>query len=132
MCRMEGVCITTLINMGRVVVATRAFDVGEVVLREQPVLVWAGSGPIEFNHRSKFLSFLKSFLAAGTREQDVILDMYHPDLESLPELGILASSLARQLGPGAPLSKEKIHKLIAISSTNSHAYFGTDLSGHYR
>ena len=69
---LEGLELVELSGKGRALVATRPFQVGEVVLKEHPVLVWRETD-------TPFLPFLKAFLEA-TPECKVFFDfilMFH-------------------------------------------------------
>ena len=59
---LEGVALVELPGKGRALVATRRFGVGDVVLKEPPVLVWRET-------ETPFLPFLKAFLAASPEQQ---------------------------------------------------------------
>eukprot|EP00811_Abedinium_folium_P026858 NODE_4004_length_1949_cov_10.892426.p1 GENE.NODE_4004_length_1949_cov_10.892426~~NODE_4004_length_1949_cov_10.892426.p1 ORF type:complete len:553 (+),score=77.67 NODE_4004_length_1949_cov_10.892426:120-1661(+) len=103
--------------MGRVVVATRDFDKGEVVIDEAPLLVWANGD----------IALLSAYRAAPLFVQETVLGMFHPPLDSnTPVISCsrtIAYRLARQhhdLG----LDTELAHKLLAIANTNAHTYYG--------
>jgi hypothetical protein len=99
-------------GLGRVVVASRDFAVGDIILRETPVLVWNGDD---------WKAFLESVDALPDGQKNGILDMFHPPLESAccRLLRKTASHLTT-----APYAMEKRFRLMAIATANSHEYYG--------
>jgi len=100
-------------DLGRVLVALRDFAVGDVILREAPVLVWE-SGNWE--------AFLKRVDQLAETLQNGILDMFHPPLES--ESCRPLESMALSLRSLSHYSVDKIIKLMAIANANAHEYYG--------
>jgi len=66
---LEGLELVELPGKGRALVATRHFQVGEVVLRELPVLVWRET-------ETPFLPFLRAFLAATPAQKVHLLNLF--------------------------------------------------------
>lgn len=90
--RIEGVRIDTTHDMGRVLVATRAFSCGEIVLREKPVLVWESS-----NLFNQHLSFIDNYFRAGICEQAIVHDMYCPrEVHGVGEMHVTEALLRAQ------------------------------------
>jgi hypothetical protein len=112
----NGIKIETRPGMGRVTVATKAFNLLHAkVVREKPALVFiAGDN----------LDYLRKFAAADESIQNGILDMYHPPL-SAPSVRSLAGAARGLKKSGVFIDVEFIHKLLAIMATNAHEYFGT-------
>jgi hypothetical protein len=99
-------------GLGRVVVASRDFAVGDTILREAPVLVWDGDD---------WKAFLEGVDALPDGQTNGILDMFHPPLESA--CCRLLRGTASHLTT-APYAMDKRFRLMAIASANSHAYYG--------
>lgn len=71
-----GIKIVEKDTKGRVVEATKSFQVGEIALRERPLIVWTQ----EFdNPYSEYLNF---FLSADSDIKKIILDMFAPSIDS--------------------------------------------------
>lgn len=100
---------------GRVLVATRSFAAGEIVLEEALTLEWAKEDPSQL---------VAAFLSAGPSVQAAILDMAMPNasLESNERVQgrrSLAKTLANSFE--GPRVLELIETLLAISDTNAHS-----------
>ena len=104
-------------QLGRVLVATRSFAVGDVVLREPPLLTFDSldGGPN---------GLFNMFLAASGPSKAAILDMFHPPLEGssqrIKDRRQEAQIHAKQLGMDFTVAL----KLLLIRDTNAHAFFG--------
>lgn len=110
---MAGTDVLMDTKLGRVVVATRSFAVGELVMSEQPLLVF------ESNH-----SYLRAFTEAPPHVQASVLDMFHPPLDKDTLVVAMRRNLAHDLDGIFGLQKEVIHKLLMIRDTNCHSYTG--------
>ncbi|CAB9527677.1 SET domain [Seminavis robusta] len=107
-------------GQGRLAVATRPLtNLFETVIREKPALIWRSDD---------FVHYLQQFRSSSSSLQNVILDMFHPPLDS-PAVSDLREG-AMELAPlGIFTTKGKesvdfIHKLLAIANTNTHEYYG--------
>ena len=82
-CQLDCVRLTTDAVHGRILVATRDIDVGEVVLAEKPLLVWQsdGRGP------SDVIEFLDAYDAASEETRLAVADFYCPDLDGQKKNG---------------------------------------------
>jgi hypothetical protein len=69
--------------LGHVVVATRGFEAGEMVLAEPAALVWVNKG---------VKSLLRAFSRAERVTQEAVLEMFHPALESEAASALLKRS----------------------------------------
>lgn len=110
-------------TLGRVVVATRSFATGDVVMAEQPLVVFDTSGP----EGEGVESFLQAFHHAAPSAQASILDMFHPQLDGSTPMVAARRRNAHKLDGVFGLSKECIHKLLVIRDSNCHAYVGHKL-----
>ena len=111
-------------DMGRVLVATTDFlEIGSILLRETPLIVWEKGGDQPRQQLDTLRMFLESYVAAGADVQELINDMFHPDLRA-PQMQahLPAATLLAQVVPSLHL--DQIHKLIVIANTNAHAYSG--------
>eukprot|EP00438_Fugacium_kawagutii_P034470 Skav200263 [mRNA] locus=scaffold128:570805:572278:+ [translate_table: standard] len=106
-----AVRVGTKDGMGRVVLACRSFQPGDIVMEEEPLLMWP---------EGDWLACARSFLALPQEKRSVILDLYHPDLEShfLDDVKVLARVIPHQM----PL--EVALKLFAVVKTNAHEFGG--------
>ena len=114
--------LSTRPGMGRVFVATKDFQtVGQVVLRERPLLVWSSS-----NARDHFLNYLDAFLEATLEVKSLVLDMHTPDDDPdyMQAIRASASSLCRQYPRVGSLGVDKVTKLIRVANINAHEYTG--------
>jgi hypothetical protein len=105
-------------GLGRVLVASRDFEVGECVFQENPVLVWRAY------YRE---SFLEQFKAASDQTKAAIMDMYHPSLAHSVKFPIVRRSLdtaALYFRTECSLSVPEIAKLFLICDINCHEYLG--------
>jgi len=113
--------IVTTKEFGRVVVATRDFPtIGDVIVRERPLLVWD-------NRDHGFACYLDAFLSASPEAQSLILDMHTPPTDSkyMANLRSTAVALCRQLSNyNAQLGVDKVVQLIGVSNINAHEYYG--------
>ena len=116
-------------QLGRVLVATRSFAVGDVVLREPPLLTFASvdavdGGPLGMRTDGGPGGLLQAFKAAPETCKDAILDMFHPPLEGstqhIKNRRQEAKIHAKQLGMDVTL----ILKLLLIRDTNAHSFSG--------
>ena len=125
-CQLDCVRLTTDAVHGRILVATRDIDVGEVVLAEKPLLVWQsdGRGP------SDVIDFLHAYDAASEETRLAVADFYCPDLDGQMGQVPRYRELSRQLAEAAPLklrhplTARDIHRLLMIKVTNAHSYTG--------
>ena len=103
-------------QLGRVLVAKRPFAVGDVVLREPPLLTFAENGGPG--------GLLQMFQASSETTKAAILDMYHPPLEGstqhIQKRRREAQIHAKQLGMDFTLTL----KLLLIRDTNAHSFLG--------
>ena len=114
-------------ELGRAVVATRDFPVvGEVMLRERPLLVWNTRG-------NPFSNYLDCFLDAPQEVKALVLDMHTPPEDSsfMKSLAGDAVLLSLQSERYLALGVEKIIKLLGVSNINSHEYYGTPSEAFY-
>jgi hypothetical protein len=111
--------VETRPGMGRVLVAKEDFGVGELVLRETPLLVWEG---LSDGSAESSLSFLSAFGRAAADKQAAVLDMFHPPLDGDSARTSArrddAALLARRAGMDAP----RVHKLLLIVDSNAHQF----------
>ena len=112
----EGLRMDTNEALGRFVVATRAFAIGELVMQDQPLVVYTSGDEA---------SFLRAFSKATPAAQAAILDMCHPDLDQTGNALVSfnrgrADELCRVHG----MEAEHIHKLLMIREMNGHQYTG--------
>lgn len=112
----EGLRMDTNEALGRFVVATRAFAIGELVMQDQPLVVYTSGDEA---------SFLRAFSKATPAAQAAILDMCHPDLDQSGNALVSfnrgrADELCRVHG----MEAEHIHKLLMIREMNGHQYTG--------
>lgn len=107
-------------ELGRAVVATRDFsEVGEVIFREQPLLVWD-------SHVNYFSNFLDRFLDSPQEVRTLVLDMHTPPVDSrfMKSLTETAVALSVQSTRYLTLGVENITKLIGVCNINTHEYYG--------
>jgi len=113
-------------QLGRVLVAKRPFDVGDVVLREPPLLTFASidRGPLGMTTDGGPDGLLQMFQAASETCKAAILDMFHPPLEGsthhIKNRREEAKIHAKQLGMDFALTL----KLLLIRDTNAHSFSG--------
>ena len=120
-------------GVGRVLVTTRAFEPGEIVLREKPALDWGDDAS----------SLLTGFLAAESETQAAILEMATPSQASDLDLvakrerddivaarrqrhesrSAIAAILAAEYTGSARIA-ELIETLLLIADSNAHAFEG--------
>lgn len=96
-------------GLGRVVIAAQDFAVGDVILREDPVLVWTSGD---------WRQCMEQFRDLPHDDQLGILDMFHPPLDEDP------ANDGTMFGFPAGMDAQKIRKLVAIANTNAHEYYG--------
>ena len=112
----EGLRMDTNEALGRFVVATRAFAIGELVMQDQPLVVYTSGDEA---------SFLRAFSKATPAAQAAILDMCHPDLDqSGNALVSYNRGRADELCRAHGMEAERIHKLLMIREMNGHQYTG--------
>lgn len=100
-------------TLGRIVVATADVGVGCVLIQEAPLMVWASND---------WFDFLNTFESLPKVSRQGVLDMFHPPLDSETIQGL--EQLAVHLKSRSSLDVRTIHKLLAISNTNAHEYYG--------
>ena len=126
-CQLDCVRLTTDAVHGRILVATRDIDVGEVVLAEKPLLVWQsdGRGPHDA------IDFLDAYDEASEETRLAVADFYCPDLDGQMGQVPMYRELSRRLAEDSPLklrhplTARDIHRLLMIKVTNAHSYTGT-------
>lgn len=110
--------ISTDPALGRVLIASAPFAVGEVVLCEKPLITWP------YDDWSAYLVAV----ASDPSVHDAILDMFHPALDaaSASARAVIATTRARadeHLGPsGAALSPTFAHTALLVAALNAHAF----------
>lgn len=125
------------IHLGRSLIATKDFTVGEIVLKERQLISWRAADHIDF---------LNAYISADVETQALINDLYHPpipvegDLElgesekgggtestNKLELMILAKEVTdSNLFPS--LNLHHIWKLLLIWNCNAHTFHGTRIT----
>lgn len=123
-----GLHMETRESLGRVLVADRHFVIGDVVVEEEPLLVW-----VDDAHRCE--SMVRAFLAAPVETQAAILDMGHPlfDDESVPFVAVArkeAAALAASHADFADMGTVRLVELLLIDATNAHSYHGGARTGN--
>lgn len=110
---------------GRIVLATRSYAVGEVVLTEEPLIVFQSPG----NLTSLLAKLVLKFLSASDACRAHILDLVHPLPLDGPHASprviarlLHASAVKEYLPASAQVDVNTIHKLILIVDTNAHAF----------
>lgn len=119
----HGTRIHTSDDKGRTLVATRAYDVGEVIMRESPLLVWKRSQDASNPAVDPTVELLQAFQNADEATRTLVLGLYHPPLDTREAERMDAQRVfdsARD--PTLPLNL--IRKLLAIQNTNCHTYYG--------
>jgi len=116
----EGKSNTRIVEedgLGRVIVSTDTFVLGDCVIREKPILVW--------EDHSILGSYIEGFIELPQEHQSVILDMFSGDvfdpLEiARTELALLVTMphLESQLGA------QKVRQLIRIAKLNAFEFYG--------
>ena len=114
----------TRLTLGRVLVADKIFHLGDVVVEEEPMLVWVdGVGRCE--------SLIRAFLAASAETQAAVLDMGHPlagdDDANIPFIAVArkeAAALAASDAEFAEMGTARLMELLLIDATNAHSYHG--------
>ena len=119
---MDGTRLEVHDTLGRVVVATRSFAPGEVVMAEQPLIVFDASPGASPE------SYLRAFASATSLVQASVLDMFHPPLDKDTKVVAARRRVANGLDGIFGLSKELIHKLLLIRDTNAHSYTGHEVA----
>lgn len=118
----DGITVATDPSLGRVVIATRDFAPGEIVLSEEPQVLYTS--------KNRPHSLLASFLRADESIRTKVLDMYHPPLESVtaavPDASVEALRLSRAPAWEGQLSREHVHSLLMIHHCNAHQFRGAD------
>ncbi|KAG1663216.1 hypothetical protein FOA52_011309 [Chlamydomonas sp. UWO 241] len=120
---MDGVrVVESETAMGRVVVATRGFETGEVVLAEPAALVWLKEGGPT--------GLLRAFSRAKRDTQEAVLEMFHPALKSEAAGAVLERSYQVLL----PDQQEELvsledtqrlmPRLMLIATFNAHFFLG--------
>ena len=116
----EGLRLEVDPTLGRIVVATRPFACGDLVMTDNPLIVFTSCDEG---------SFLRAFSSAAPRTKAAILDMCHPPLDKTSNALVAQHrGTAAKLDGFAGLDAGHIHKLLMIRDTNSHAYTGHEVS----
>ena len=122
---MQDECIRLEVDakLGRIVVASRSFSVGEQVMAEQPLLVFDSfeDASVKPEHNA---SYLRAFAEAEQCVQSSVLDMFHPPLHKDTQAVVVWRRIAREMDGIFGLSKELIHRVLMIRETNCHSYTG--------
>ena len=122
----SGVQIQERPGLGKVLVATKDFIVGDLVLQENPLL--------RYSCGTDWGGLLRAFIAASAEVKEVVLGMYHPSIMSSDAHVVEALATARTLVQKPAfdhLTAETIARLILISNTNAHSYVGqNDVAYH--
>jgi hypothetical protein len=122
----DGVEVVTRPDGRKSLVATRSFDVGDVVLAELPLITWTAGD----SDPSGSIAFLRCFVGAPPETQAAILEMDHPSPTDPArriqarkrEAAAIAAhpTFRRSLG----LDAVQIHALLLISDANSFSFAG--------
>ena len=112
----EGWRLDVDVLLGRIVVATRPFAIGDLVMTDSPLITF----PLGDD-----ASFLRSFSLAVPAVQAEVLDMCHPPLDKLSNAKVADTlTVAVTLDGSFGMSAVQIHKLLMIRATNAHQYNG--------
>lgn len=129
-------------DLGRVVVAKRDIAPGEVVLHEDPLLIWRDDGAGD----EKDISMMQAFARASPATREALLGLYHPPLSSAE--GERAQEHAEMLvhDRGIEVAVEKVQRLLMIHACSTHNFrrvedfdgpseviyaTGTEIAGNY-
>jgi hypothetical protein len=108
--------VVTRQDLGRIILAATDIDVGYVVIRETPTMVW---------RHDDWMDLFTAFQALPEESRQGVLNMFHPPLDRSETMRYLGR-LALQLKSRSSLDVGTIHKLLAIAATNAHEYIGTN------
>ena len=111
-----NVSVETNSRLGRVLVASKDFDPGDLIFDEPPLIEWRSDE-----------EYLLKFLTSSDSTKGQILDMYHPPLETeIPSFSAIRrmSSMLSRNKKLANLSENEIYTLLLIAAINAHAYYG--------
>ena len=117
----EGIKLGHDEQLGRIVLATKEFGIGDVVLSEKPLIVYP---VLLLDDARSGTQYLNAFSSASDEVQAKILDMCHPPLDSTAERVKAWRAHAERLARGRQEYVQIIHKLLLISATNAHSYTG--------
>ena len=112
---MDGAQVLVDPKLGRVLVAKRSFAIGELVLREPPLLVWQRHGDESGN-------YLAAFAMAPNEVKTAVLEMYHPPLDTVTP--VIADRRRQAEAYATAIEADLILKLFLIRDTNAHSYRG--------
>lgn len=104
-------------GMGRVVVATRDFAVGDTVMEEDPLLTWRGD----------LHAYIEAYTRASKQVQDQVLDLYHPPLGDGCVFVAEFRQDARMVAQRISLTSDSVLKLCAIMKANAHTFIGEEV-----
>jgi SET domain len=102
-------------GFGRVLVANKAFLVGDEVLREAPLLSWPSEN---------WAVYVDALCAAGEATRAAVLDLFHPPLDSgLPVVAGLRAIAVRLAGEERPefCDVDFVHTALLVAELNAHA-----------
>ncbi|KAJ8599490.1 hypothetical protein CTAYLR_010435 [Chrysophaeum taylorii] len=123
---LDGARVSVDPRLGRTIVATRSWGIGEEILREFPVLTWRG-GAVEF---------LEAFAKSNEAVRELVLRMWAPPRLEESTWGLVSSRRAdaaritlghrlfrkKKKGRAASLDFELVHRLLVIMDLNCHDY----------
>jgi hypothetical protein len=108
-------------GIGRAVVASEPqTDIGKVLFREKPIIVWDTEG----GEVNTWRSYLDAFKDLESHDKALILDMHSPNEECqiVRNLDRIARTLCDEYE--RELGHELTLKLLATAETNAHEYYG--------
>ena len=129
----EGTELMETSDIGKVLIATKVFNMGDIVVQESPLLIYIADDNAQ--EEDNAIDFILSFLDLDELHQNLVLSMYHPPLDMnikrVKDHRNLSDFLYSNLPTdnefinksNRPIDSDLICKLLLIADTNSHTYY---------
>lgn len=124
----DGYCLSYRNDLGRVLIATKNYNIGDIVLKEKPLVVYKSLREL----------FYKVTNELSSKDKDLLYDMHHRDFQDNPpmfeecknlmneSLNVIDNDLLNNFLNTSGISMNDIHKILHISNFNSHKFIGSD------
>ena len=124
-----GYCLSYNNDLGRVLIATKDYNVGDIVMKEKPLVVY-----------NNLIELIHKVIQMNDQEKDLFYDMHHRDFQDNPPIFDECKNVMNELLDmfnsndlhvflnKSGISIDTAHKILMISNFNAHNFIGSNSS----
>jgi len=114
-------------DLGRVLIATKDYNIGDIVMKERPLVVY-----------NNLIELIKKVMQMNDQDKDLFYDMHHRDFQDNPPifdeckqtmkevLDMISSNNVQIFLNTSGISIDVAHKILMVSNFNSHNFIGSN------